>query len=86
MDESERNLRDELENAETTFDASRSGQSDESTGDPNTTFETENDVEASKKAILEKLEERKKELVSCIFPFDLTVVSSSSIANACLYF
>ncbi|KAM1954448.1 hypothetical protein EV1_023620 [Malus domestica] len=79
MDESERNLRDELENAETALDASRSGQSDESTGDPNTTVETENDIEASKKAILEKLEERKKDLVSCIFPFDLTVVSSSPL-------
>ncbi|XP_048435019.1 chromosome partition protein Smc-like [Pyrus x bretschneideri] len=64
MDESEGNLRDELENAETALDASRSGQSDESTGDPNTTVETENDVEASKKAILEKFEERKKELSS----------------------
>ncbi|CAN6571811.1 unnamed protein product [Malus baccata var. baccata] len=64
MDESERNLRDELEHAETALDASRSGQSDESTGDPNTTVETENDVEASNKAILEKLEERHNELSS----------------------
>ncbi|KAM1076380.1 hypothetical protein ACFX19_024321 [Malus domestica] len=64
MDESERNLRDELENAETALDASLSGQSDESTGDPNTTVETENDVEASNKAILEKLEERHNELSS----------------------
>ncbi|KAM1009925.1 hypothetical protein ACFX13_046174 [Malus domestica] len=64
LDENERNLRYELENAQTALDASRSGQSDESTGDPKTTVETENDIEASKKAVIEKLEERKKELSS----------------------
>ncbi|CAN6702268.1 unnamed protein product [Malus baccata var. baccata] len=64
LDENERNLRYELENAQTALDASRSGQSDESTGDPKMTVETENDIEASKKAVLEKLEERKKELSS----------------------
>ncbi|KAM1126872.1 hypothetical protein FF2_041575 [Malus domestica] len=64
MDENERNLIYDFENAQTTSDnASRSGQSDESIGDLKTTVETENDVEALKKAILEKLEERKKELV-----------------------
>ncbi|CAN6574532.1 unnamed protein product [Malus baccata var. baccata] len=62
LDENERNLRYELENAQIALDASRSGQSDESTGDPKMTVETENDIEASKKAVLEKLEERKKEL------------------------
>ncbi|KAM2049015.1 hypothetical protein ACFX1T_007480 [Malus domestica] len=46
MEENERNLRYELENAQTALDASRSGQSDESIGDPKTTVETENDVEA----------------------------------------
>ncbi|RXH99827.1 hypothetical protein DVH24_021629 [Malus domestica] len=54
MEENERNLRYELENAQTALDAN------ESIGDPKTTVETENDVEALKKAILEKLEERNK--------------------------
>ncbi|KAM0997651.1 hypothetical protein ACFX2I_007496 [Malus domestica] len=85
MEENERNLRYELENAHTALDASRSGQSDESIGDPKTTVETENDVEALKKAILEKLEESKKELASFIFAFDLTVVSSSFIANVFVF-
>ncbi|KAM1659015.1 hypothetical protein ACFXTN_043116 [Malus domestica] len=85
MEENERNLRCNLENVQTALDASRPGQSDESISDPKTTVETENDVQALKKAILEKLEERKKELVGFIFAFDLTVVSSSFIANVFVF-
>ncbi|KAL6287607.1 hypothetical protein ACE6H2_011997 [Prunus campanulata] len=64
MEEIERDLRVKLENAQTALDVSRSGESHDSIGDPKMTIETELDIEASKKAILDKLEERKKELSS----------------------
>lgn len=75
MEETERDLRVKLENAQTALDVSRSGESRDSIGDSKMTIETELDIEASKKAILDKLEERKKELVRCTFPFYLTVLS-----------
>ncbi|KAL6136717.1 hypothetical protein ACLB2K_062012 [Fragaria x ananassa] len=64
MEDTEKNLRDELENAQTALDISRSHGSDESIGNSKTIVETGDDIESSKKAILDKLEERKREMSS----------------------
>lgn len=65
MEDTEKNLRDELESAQTALDISRSHGSDESVGNSKTIVETGDDIESSKKAILDKLEKRKRELVGC---------------------
>jgi DNA-directed RNA polymerase specialized sigma subunit len=67
LEDTEKNLRDELENAQTALDTSRSRGSDEAVGNSKTSVETGDDMESSKKAILDKLEERKRELVRCSF-------------------
>ncbi|KAM5581031.1 hypothetical protein ABKV19_010309 [Rosa sericea] len=54
MEDTERNLEYELENAQKTLNASQSRRSD---GDSKTTAETGDDIASSKKAILDKLEE-----------------------------
>ncbi|XP_061999406.1 uncharacterized protein LOC133716760 [Rosa rugosa] len=67
LEDTEKNLRDELENAQTALDTGRSRGSDEAVGNSKTSVETGDDMESSKKAILDKLEERKRELVRCSF-------------------
>ncbi|XP_062028635.1 uncharacterized protein LOC133744559 [Rosa rugosa] len=65
LEDTEKNLRDELENAQTALDTSRSRGSDEAVGNSKTSVETGDDMESSKKAILDMLEERKRELSAC---------------------
>ncbi|XP_050382532.1 uncharacterized protein LOC126799376 [Argentina anserina] len=64
MEDTEKKLRDELQNAQTALNVSRTRGSDESGANSNTTVETGDDIESSKKEILDKLEERKRELSS----------------------
>ncbi|PRQ53189.1 hypothetical protein RchiOBHm_Chr2g0163761 [Rosa chinensis] len=64
MEDTEKNLIDELENAQTALDTSRSRGSDEAVGNSKTSVETGDDMESSKKAMLDKLEEKKRELSS----------------------
>ncbi|KAL5582003.1 hypothetical protein UlMin_014445 [Ulmus minor] len=64
MEETEKNLRAELENAQSVLEAGRSGRTEESVGESNMTVETGQGTEASKSAILNDLENKKKELSS----------------------
>ncbi|KAK8569239.1 hypothetical protein V6N13_107078 [Hibiscus sabdariffa] len=65
MDEIEKNLRAELENAETSLDASHSKKSTDAVVESTISAEDESNAEASKKsALLDKLEKKKKELSS----------------------
>ncbi|KAG8478103.1 hypothetical protein CXB51_027885 [Gossypium anomalum] len=65
MDEIEKNLRAELEDAETSFHASHSRKSADSVVESTMSAEDESKTEASKKpAILDKLEKKKNELIS----------------------
>lgn len=64
MEESEKNLMTELENGQTAIEASSITRANESAGEFKETAKTEEDSEASKSAILDKLDEKKKELVS----------------------
>nr|XP_034923994.1 GRIP1-associated protein 1-like isoform X2 [Populus alba] len=64
MDETEQTLMEELENAETALDARQSGKSFESVVASEMTAEAGPDAEAEKSAILEKLDNKKKELSS----------------------
>ncbi|KAF3443943.1 hypothetical protein FNV43_RR13633 [Rhamnella rubrinervis] len=64
MEEIENNLRIELENVQIALDACQSDRKDELVGESKTADETEQDTEESKSAILEKLENKKKELSS----------------------
>ncbi|XVF20513.1 hypothetical protein REPUB_Repub12eG0006900 [Reevesia pubescens] len=65
MDDIERSLRAELENAQTALDASHSRKSADFVVESTMSAEDETDIEASKKsAILDKLEKKKKELSS----------------------
>ncbi|KAL9391923.1 hypothetical protein Peur_015843 [Populus x canadensis] len=64
MDETEQTLMEELENAETALDARQSGKSVESVVVSETTAEAGPGAEAEKSAILEKLDNKKKELSS----------------------
>ncbi|KAK8327501.1 hypothetical protein V6Z11_A11G186200 [Gossypium hirsutum] len=65
MDEIEKNLRAELEDAETNFHASHSRKSADSVVESTMSAEDESNAEASKKsAILDKLEKKKNELIS----------------------
>jgi hypothetical protein len=63
MDETEQALMEELENAETAMDAGQHGNSGESVNASETTVEAGSDAEAAKSDILEKLDNKKKELV-----------------------
>ncbi|KAF2313742.1 hypothetical protein P3X46_029573 [Hevea brasiliensis] len=63
MDENEKNLRQELENAETALNTSQSGRPGESVV-YETEVETEPDTLATNSTLLEKLENKKKELSS----------------------
>ncbi|KAJ6936328.1 hypothetical protein NC652_011137 [Populus alba x Populus x berolinensis] len=64
MDETEQTLMEELENAETALDARQSEKSFESVVASEMTAEVGPDAEAEKSAILEKLDNKKKELSS----------------------
>ncbi|KAJ6421470.1 hypothetical protein OIU84_028781 [Salix udensis] len=64
MDETEQTLMEELENAETERDARQHGNSGESVNASETTVEAGPDAEAAKSDILEKLDNKKKELSS----------------------
>ncbi|KAJ6369748.1 hypothetical protein OIU76_028069 [Salix suchowensis] len=64
MDETEQTLIEELENAETERDARQHGNSGESVNASETTVEAGPDAEAAKSDILEKLDNKKKELSS----------------------
>ncbi|CAK7335103.1 unnamed protein product [Dovyalis caffra] len=64
MDETEQTLMEELENAGTTLDARQCGKSGESVVASETIAEAGPDAEAAKSAILEKLDNKKKELSS----------------------
>ncbi|KAB2004228.1 hypothetical protein ES319_D11G184200v1 [Gossypium barbadense] len=65
MDEIEKNLRAELEDAETNFHASHSRKLADSVVESTMSAEDESNAEASKKsAILDKLEKKKNELIS----------------------
>lgn len=71
MEEIENNLRIELENVQIALDASQSDRKGKLVGESKTTDETGQDTEESKSAILDKLENKNKELVHCTFLFDL---------------
>lgn len=73
MEEIENNLRIELENVQIALDAGQSDTKAELAGESKTTDETGQDTEESKSAILDKLENKKKELVHCTFLFDLEI-------------
>ncbi|KAL9343807.1 hypothetical protein Peur_064238 [Populus x canadensis] len=64
MDETEQALMEELENAETAMDGGQHGNSHESVNASETTVEAGSDAEAAKSDILEKLDNKKKELSS----------------------
>ncbi|KAH8483413.1 hypothetical protein H0E87_027991 [Populus deltoides] len=64
MDETEQALMEELENAETAMDGGQHGNSRESVNASETTVEAGSDAEAAKSDILEKLDNKKKELSS----------------------
>uniref|UniRef100_A0A3N7G4W8 Uncharacterized protein n=1 Tax=Populus trichocarpa TaxID=3694 RepID=A0A3N7G4W8_POPTR len=64
MDETEQALMEELENAETAMDAGQHGNSGESVNASETAVEAGSDAEAAKSDILEKLDNKKKELNS----------------------
>ncbi|KAM3760415.1 hypothetical protein ACB098_01G191700 [Castanea mollissima] len=64
MDETEKNLRAELESTQAAFVASQSGRSSDSAVESKVSDNTEPDTEVMKSAILEKLENKKKELSS----------------------
>ncbi|KAL9381171.1 hypothetical protein Peur_026828 [Populus x canadensis] len=64
MDETEQALMEELENAETAMDGGQHGNSGESVNASETTVEAGSDAEAAKSDILEKLDNKKKELSS----------------------
>ncbi|KAI9379544.1 hypothetical protein POPTR_017G110300v4 [Populus trichocarpa] len=64
MDETEQALMEELENAETAMDAGQHGNSGESVNASETAVEAGSDAEAAKSDILEKLDNKKKELSS----------------------
>lgn len=63
MDETEKNLRAELESTEAAFVASQSGRSSDSADESKVSVNAEPDTEVMKSATLEKLENKKKELV-----------------------
>lgn len=62
-------MRAELENAQTALNASQSHRTDGLVGESKTTDETGQDTEESRSAILDKLDEKKKELVHCTFSY-----------------
>ncbi|XP_024022310.1 uncharacterized protein LOC21392472 isoform X2 [Morus notabilis] len=64
MEEAEKNLRVELENAETASDSSQSGSTEESAGESTKAFETGQDTGDPNFAKLDELEKKKKELSS----------------------
>uniref|UniRef100_A0A6N2LF10 Uncharacterized protein n=1 Tax=Salix viminalis TaxID=40686 RepID=A0A6N2LF10_SALVM len=64
MDETEQTLMEELENAETALDARQSGKSVKSVDASETTAEAGLDAEAAKSDILEKMDNKKKEMSS----------------------
>ncbi|KAJ6861231.1 hypothetical protein NC651_037342 [Populus alba x Populus x berolinensis] len=64
MDETEQALMEELENTETAMDGRQHGNSGESVNASETTVEAGSDAEAAKSDILEKLDNKKKELSS----------------------
>lgn len=75
MEETEKNLKVELGNVQTATDAGQSDRRDELAGESKTTNETEQDTEESNSAILEKLENKKNELVHFNCQFDLEILS-----------
>ena len=79
MDETEQTLMEELENAETALDARQSGKSSESVVASEMTAEAGPDAEAEKSAILEKLDNKKKELVDLLFFASFKLSSSTRL-------
>lgn len=68
MDDTENNLREELETAENALDANQSGKPDGSVVVSEMTVQAGPDAVAAKSTILEKLDSKKKELVSFFIP------------------
>lgn len=64
MDLTEKDLARELENVQASFDASQSGKSSELLTDSKITAEAQEDTEGIKSALVEKLEDKKRELSS----------------------
>lgn len=65
LDWFEQNLKAELQNAEASTDSSRSGESNKMLNESNSAVEA-HATEASKYVLMEKLENKKKELVWCM--------------------
>lgn len=79
MDETEQALMEELENAETAMDCRQHGNSGESVNASETTVEAGSDAEAAKSDILEKLDNKKKELVDLLFFASFKLSSSTRL-------
>jgi hypothetical protein len=79
MDETEQALMEELENAETAMDAGQHGNSGESVNASETAVEAGSDAEAAKSDILEKLDNKKKELVDLLFFASFKLSSSARL-------
>ena len=75
MDEIENNLRIELESAQPTPNTSQSLKSGDVVVESRTSIEAQADTDASKSSILDKLENKRKELGRCSFPLLLKLPS-----------
>ncbi|XP_062013372.1 uncharacterized protein LOC133729810 [Rosa rugosa] len=67
LEDTEKNLRDELENAQTALDTSRSRGSDEAVGNSKTSVETGDDMESSKKSYTRQVRGEEKRIGSLLF-------------------
>lgn len=74
MDLIEQNLYAELQRAQASADANHSGESNGMLNESKSTVEAQEGAEASKSALVEKLENKKKELVCCMVNYNYCVL------------
>lgn len=70
LDLTEQNLIAELERANASVDASHSGESNGMLNESQQTVKAQEDANAAKSALMEKLDSKKKELVCCMVKFN----------------